>query len=521
MGHSVNRAGAFYQAGKGVWDIIIVGGGATGCGVAVDAASRGHSVLLLEADDFAKGTSGRSTKLAHGGVRYLQRGEFRLVAESLLERKRLLLNAPHLVHVQPFLVPAYRWWEIPYYGIGLGLYGLLSGSAGIGASRRLNAREAISRIPTLRHDGLRGGILYFDGRFDDARLAVALARSAIGHGAACLNHTPVTGLPLDSAGRVAGVRFRDRETGREQEAFGRVVINATGAFCDALRRQVRPEAPPLVSPSQGTHLVLDRSFLPGDTALMVPRTSDGRVLFAIPWQGRALVGTTDVAISEPSAEPRATDQEIDFILKNAGGYLQRAPDRGDVLALFTGIRPLVKAASSSTAALSRDFIVREEGGLLTITGGKWTTYRSMAERATDRAEEVGGLPRRACRTADLRLHGYVDPAENRSDALACHGSEAGAIRALMADEPALAEPLHARFAHTGAEVVWAARHELARTVEDVLARRMRVLLLEARAAVEMAPAVARLLAAELGRDTLWEADQVRQFTDLARGYLPA
>ena len=516
----MTRAGAFERAGKGPWDIVVVGGGATGCGVAVDAASRGHSVLLLEADDFAKGTSGRSTKLAHGGVRYLQRGEFRLVAESLLERKRLLLNAPHLARAQAFLVPAYRWWEIPYYGFGLGLYGLLSGSAGIGASRRLDRREALERVPTVRPEGLRGGILYFDGQFDDARLAVALARTAIDHGAVCLNHAPVTGLARDSAGRVAGVRFCDRETGRAHEATGRVVVNATGVFCDSLRRLDRPDAPPLVSPSQGTHLVLDRSFLPGDTALMVPRTSDGRVLFAIPWQNHALVGTTDVAISEPTPEPRATEAEVDFILENAGRYLRQAPARGDVLARFTGIRPLVKAAAGSTAALSRDFITREENGLLTITGGKWTTYRGMAQRATDQAEEIGRLPRRPCRTADLRLHGYVEAAEDPSDPLACHGSEAGGIRDLMAAEPALAAPLHERFPYAAAEVVWAARREMARTVEDVLARRMRVLLLDARAAMRMAPAVARLLAAELGRDAAWEADQARLFNDLARGYLP-
>lgn len=516
----MNRATALKEAGRRTWDILVVGGGATGAGVAVDAATRGHSVLLLEANDFAKGTSSRSTKLIHGGVRYLQRGEFRLVAQSLRERKTLLRNAPHLVRIQTFLVPAYRWWEIPYFGLGLKVYDLLSWSSGIGPSKRVGALEALGLIPTIRKDGLRGGILYHDGQFDDSRLVIALIRTAHSHGAHCINHAPVIGILKDQRGQVKGVRFRDQETGEEHEATGKAIVNATGVSCDDLRRQNRTDAAPLVAPSQGTHLVLDQGFLPGNTALMVPRTSDGRVLFAIPWKGKVLAGTTDVAIPQASDEPRAGEKEIEFILKTLGDYLDRAPLRKDVRSIFTGIRPLVKAAGAHTAALSRDFLLRDEGGLLTVTGGKWTTYRHMAEKTTDRAEEIGSLPRRSCVTSQMPIHGSCQAPQDPTDPLSCYGSEAPEIRSLRLTAPELATPLHPAFAQTGAEVVWAARHEMARTVEDVLARRMRILFLDAHAAINMAPQVARILATELNRPQDWVQEQIQSFTDLARQYLP-
>lgn len=513
----MNRAESLARAGAGTWDVIVVGGGATGAGVAVDAASRGYSVLLLERFDFAAGTSSRSTKLVHGGVRYLARGEVRLVAESLRERKRLLANAPHLVHTQGFIVPAFSRLDAPYYGLGLTLYDLLSGGSSLGRSRYLNRREVLRQIPTIRRDGLRGGILYFDGQFDDARLVVNLMQTATEFGAAVLNRAPVERFLRDSTGRASGVAFRDSETGNSIEAIGRVVVNATGAFCDGVRKRANPDATPMVAPSQGAHLVFDRSFLPGVAALMVPKTSDGRVLFAIPWQGHTVVGTTDVAVREASAEPRATEAEIEFILETAGQYLAKTPRREDVRAVFAGIRPLVKAgASAGTAALARDFTLREEDGLLTVTGGKWTTYRSMAESTVDRAAAMAGLPARRCRTANLRVHGFVRESDP-GDPLRGYGSDAPAIRDLRR-RPDLAAPLHADFPQTGAEVAWAARHEMARTVDDVLARRMRVLVLDAAAASAMAPRVARILASEHGRDAAWEAGQVTSFLELADGY---
>ncbi len=513
----MNRAESLARAGTGTWDFIVVGGGATGAGIAVDAASRGYAVLLLERFDFAAGTSSRSTKLVHGGVRYLARGEIRLVTESLRERKRLLANAPHLARTQGFVVPAYRRFDAPFYGFGLTLYDLLSGSSSLGRPRYLNRREILRQIPTIQPNGLRGGILYFDGQFDDARLVVNLMQTATEFGAACLNRAPVERFLRYSSGRASGVAFRDSETGIMNEAVGRVVVNATGAFCDGVRTLANPDAKPMVAPSQGAHLVFDRSFLPGGAAIMVPKTSDGRVLFAIPWHGHVVVGTTDVAVREASAEPRATEAEIEFILETAGRYLAKKPRRDDVRAVFAGIRPLVKAeGSAGTAALARDFVLREEAGLLTVTGGKWTTYRSMAESTVDRAAAMAGLPARRCRTANLPIHGSMRGSDP-DDPLCVYGSDATAIRALRL-RPEMAAALHPNFPHTGAEVAWAARHEMARTVDDVLSRRLRVLVLDAAAAAAMAPRVVRIMAAELGRNAKWEARQVSSFLELADGY---
>ncbi len=500
------------------WDIVVIGGGATGAGVAVDAAARGYAVLLLEQSDFGKGTSSRSTKLIHGGVRYLGQGNVALVLEALRERGRLRRNAPHLVHDRAFLVPGYAWWEKPYYGLGLTAYDLLAGSARFGPSRILSRRETLDRLPTLRPEGLRGGVVYHDGQFDDARLLIALVRTAADRGATVLNYARVTGLTRAS-GRVDGVIARDEESGREFRAAARVVVNATGAFCDQVRHLADPGAAPLVAPSQGTHLVFDRSFLPGDTALLVPRTPDGRVMFAIPWHGHTLVGTTDVGIPDAPLEPRPTEEEIDFILDTAGRYLAKRPTRADALSTFAGVRPLVKAAGArSTAALSREHLLRTDApGLLTITGGKWTTYRAMAEDCVNRAAALAGLPRRRCVTRDLHLHGYAPDAKQYGP-LAVYGSGAAAIQELQHSDPALAVPLHPDLPYTGAEVVWAARAEMARTAEDVLARRTRVLFLNAAAAEAMAPRVAELLARELGHDAAWQAEQVRAFAELARGY---
>lgn len=494
------------------WDIAIIGGGATGVGIAVDAASRGYSVVLLEQHDFGKGTSSRSTKLIHGGVRYLQQGNISLVMEALKERGLLLRNAPHLVKDLQFVVPNYLWWEAPFYGIGLKVYDLLAGKFGFGPSRILSREEVLQRIPTLEQDGLRGGVLYHDGQFDDSRLLVHLAETASRQGACLLNYAPVTGMVKDAGGFLTGLLFQDAETGRTRAVPARCVINATGPFCDEVRLTDDPRAQPLIAPSQGVHLVLPRDFLPRDTAIMVPHTRDGRVMFAIPWNGHVVVGTTDTPISGVSLEPRPLAHEVDFILETAAGYLARRPGRADVLSVFTGIRPLVRTGQTlATAALSREHSIQISGsGLLTITGGKWTTYRSMAEDCVDHAIVLGQLEERPCVTRELRIHGHHENPDQFGD-LAVYGSDAPLLAHLQSERPALRRPLHGALPISGAQVVWAARHEMARTVEDVLARRTRALFLHAAAARSMAPAVARLLAEELHRDASWERAQVEEF----------
>ena len=503
---------------KEPWDLVVIGGGATGGGVAVDAASRGYSVLLVERDDFGAGTSSRSTKLVHGGVRYLRQGHVQLVREALRERGRLRRNAPHLVHPLPFVLPCYRWWEPAFYGLGLTAYDLLAGPHRFGRSVVLSAADVQRRLPTVRGDGLRGGVVYQDGQFDDARLLIHLVMTAADLGATVLNYAPAVGLTRSPGGAVDGVIVRDLEGGTEWQAHTRVVVNAAGPFCDEVRRLADPMAAPLVAASQGSHVVLSRDFLPGDSALLVPKTPDGRVLFAIPWHGHTLVGTTDVPIPSIPAEPKPTALEIDFILETAGRYLTRRPRREDVLSTFAGIRPLVQSGRKNTAALSRDHTIRvDTPGLVTITGGKWTTYRNMAEDCVNRAAALAGLPRRACRTHELRLHGSAEPT---ADDLTAYGSDAAAVRELIDRDPTLWERLHPALPYRAAEVVWSARAEMARTVADVLARRTRALLLNAKAAVEMAPRVAELLARELGRDAAWAAGQVSAFNELAAGYRP-
>jgi glycerol-3-phosphate dehydrogenase len=500
------------------WDFVIIGGGATGAGVAVDAASRGYSVLLVERGDFGGGTSSRSTKLVHGGVRYLRQGHVQLVLDALKERGRLRRNAPHLVHNLAFVLPCYSWWEPYYYGAGLTAYDLLAGRRRFGRSKVVTAKDVVRRLPTVRADGLRGGVVYHDGQFDDARLNINLIRTAVDLGAVALNYAPAVGLTRGPTGAIDGVTVRDTEGGSEWHAAARVVVNAAGPFCDDVRRLADPATKPLVAASQGSHVVLDRSFLPGDSALLVPETPDGRVLFAIPWHGHTLVGTTDVEVPTAPVEPRPTSEEIDFILETAGRYLARRPTRSDVLSTFAGIRPLVKAGSSSTAALSRDHEIRVDApGLVTITGGKWTTYRRMAQDCVNRAAALAGLSRRPCRTQDLPIHGRDADAARFGD-LASYGSDALAIQQLIDTDSALGERLHPALAYRAAEVVWAVRMEMARTVEDVLARRVRALFLNAAAAVEIAPRVAELMARELCRDQAWAVDQQTAFQRLADGY---
>ena len=508
------------------WDLVIVGGGATGLGAAVEAVSRGYKTLLLERDDFAKATSSRATKLSHGGVRYLQQGDVSLVFHALHERGLMVRNAPHLVHPLGFVIPAYKWWEKPFYGIGMWVYEKLAGKLSLGASEVLTREEALAKVPTANAQGLRGGVLYFDGQFDDSRMAVTLARTADDLGGTILNYFEVTGL-LKDGGKAAGVAARDTETGKEYKIRAKAVLNATGIFTDSVRRMDEPTAKPVMNVAQGTHLVIDKSFLPGTTGLMVPKTEDGRVLFIVPWHGHLIVGTTDLHVPEPLAEPRALPEEIEFILHHASLYLNRPVERKDVLSVFAGMRPLVQAGEGSeanTAKLSRDHtILVSASKLVTITGGKWTSYRHMGEAAVDKVIEVCGLPHRASMTAELHLHGWQEPPPGQRGPDVnvyqnVYGTDRAAIEALIAEEPELGHPLHPALPYVGAEVVWAARHEQARTVEDVLARRTRALLLNAKASAEAAPEAARLLARELGRDAEWQRRQVEAYGALARGY---
>jgi glycerol-3-phosphate dehydrogenase len=477
------------------WDIIIIGGGATGVGCALDAASRGYAVLLLEQSDFGKGTSSRSTKLVHGGVRYLEQGNISLVMEALKERGILHKNAPHLVEELAFIVPNYEWWEMPFYGVGLKIYNLLSGKYGFGKSQILSREETLKRLPTIKSEGLRGGVIYFDGQFDDTRLLINLVQTAFQQGAVLLNYARVFGLSKDADGLIDGVNFSDEESGQLYQVKAKAVINATGAFCDAVRQFSDKESKPIIAPSQGIHLTFDRSFLPTDTAIMIPHTSDGRVLFAIPWHHQTIVGTTDTPLEKAELEPKALDEEIEFILNTAKEYLHKPPTRDDILSVFVGVRPLVKSGETkNTSSLSRDHTIEiDNAGLVTITGGKWTTYRRMAEDCINQTANLAGLPEKDCVTKDLKI--YQSPKNE-------------------------GEKLHPDFDYTVADVVCAVREEMALTVEDVLARRTRMLFLNAKTAVELAPKIAEIMAQELGKDELWQKEQVRNFNEIAKNYLP-
>ncbi len=502
---------------EGPWDLIIIGGGASGLGTAVDGAARGYRTLLLERADFAKGTSSRSTKLIHGGVRYLRQGKVGLVRESLQERERLLRNAPHLVSHLPFVVPIYRYWEGGLYWSGLKIYDRLASDNGLGRSRWLSRKRTMEHLPTLDSTGLRGGVLYRDAQFDDSRLAVCLARTLDDLGGVALNYFEVRGL-LKRGNRVSGVEAVDRESGLSHPIRGRSVINAAGVFADSIRRMDEPDAERMIVPSQGVHLVLPARFLPGGTALMVPRTDDGRVLFAIPWCGRVVVGTTDTEVERPLEEPRALESETNFLIRHAGRYLRPAPSGEEVLAVFAGLRPLVKSGRGEpTSALGRDHqVVVSRSGLLSILGGKWTTYRRMAEDAVSEAARAAGLEERPSATADLKLHGWA--AESGGGTLAAYGADSEMVASLEKENPNWARPLHPDLPYTGKEVVWAVRHEMARTIEDVLARRTRALILDARASVECAAQVAILMAAELDRDQAWRDSQVASFRALSERY---
>lgn len=489
------------RQGAEPWDLVIVGGGATGLGAALDAVSRSCRVLLLDQGDFAGGTSSRSTKLIHGGVRYLRQGNIPLVRDSLRERGVLLRNAAGVVHSLPFVVPSYRWWDSAFYGAGLKAYDLLAAGMTLSRSRHLSRRETLDRAPGIAGDGLRGGTLYHDAQFDDARLALAIARSAALRGCVLLNHMPVVSLMKRGDGRVAGVHARDAGTGAQFEIHARAVLNATGPFADQIRGMDRAGAPGIITPSRGVHVVLDASFLPGGSALMIPKTDDGRVLFMIPWRGRVLVGTTDTPCAKATADPRASEAEIDYLLDHASRYLAKKPARADVRSVFAGLRPLVHPSrggrAQETSRVSRDhFLEVSQSGLVTITGGKWTTYRRMAEDAVDAVLLQAGLGERECRTRDLVLD--PEPAEARPDS-----------------------HVHPRLPYGWADFERAIAQEMACTLEDVLSRRTRCLVLDARASLEVAPTVATRLADALGHGPEWVGKELERFRDTVRAHLPA
>jgi len=516
-----NREEILKELGRATqpWDVIVIGGGATGLGTAVEAASRNYRTLLIDRSDFAKGTSSRSTKLVHGGVRYLEQMNLTLVLDALRERGHMLRNAPHLVHDMSFVVPAYSYFSLPYYGFGLKVYERMSGRLSLGSSELLSRRETLERLPGIHAQGLKGGILYHDGQFDDARYAIALLRTLEDLGGTALNYVEAVGM-VEHGGKIVAVQARDNETGANFELAGRAIINACGANAEHTLDLNGGAPKSMLAISQGTHFVLPRSFMPGNTALMIPKTADGRVLFAIPWEGAMIVGTTDEPVTKISDEPQAMASEKEFLLDHIGRYFDRKPRPDEILSMWSGLRPLVrKGGSTKTSQLSRDHTIMVSGtGMITVVGGKWTTYRRMGQDAVDRACAVAGLAKRPTHTLEMKLHGWTDqPASHVWEQV--YGSDLPKLEELSQSDPALNELLHPRLPYKLREVVWAARYEQARTVEDVLARRTRALFLDARAAMEAAQKVSCILAAELHRGEAWRQAQVMSFTETARGYL--
>jgi glycerol-3-phosphate dehydrogenase len=503
-----------------VWDIIIIGGGATGLGIALDAASRGYKTLLLEQSDFAKGTSSRSTKLVHGGVRYMAQGDLLLVMEALHERGIMLKNAPHLTFNQEFVIPIYTLLDAFMYTVGLKFYDLLAGRLSMGKSYFINREKTLSRLPLLQPKGLRGGVVYHDGQFDDSRMAFALAQACADKGGLVLNYFKVTSLLKDENRKINGVRAIDIASGEEFNLKAKLVINATGVFADEVARMDNPQSKPTIRPSQGVHIVLDKSFLQSDSAIMIPKTDDGRVLFAIPWYNEVVVGTTDTPIDTINLEPVALDKEVDFILKTAENYFVKPPRREDILCIFAGLRPLAANPDnpSSTKEVSRRHkITLSPSGLLTIIGGKWTTYRLMAEETIDRAIKADLLAKVKCVTSTLKLSALA--ANNSSERLHIYGDNAVNIQKMISENPVSGMPVDPRLPYSIAEIIWICRNEMPLTVEDILARRTRSLFLNARASAEIAHEVADIMAKELGFDAKWKSEQVETYNQLIKNYI--
>ena len=499
------------------WDVIIIGGGASGLGVAIDSANRGYKTLLLEKNDFAKGTSSRSTKLVHGGVRYLQNGDISLVIEALKERGIMRINAPHLVRDLSFVIPSYEWWTSPFYGIGLKVYDMMAGKLGLGPSTILNREETLALIPNVSQEGLNGGVIYNDGQFDDARMAISMALTASQEGACLINYINVNGVNKENE-LITGVRIEDQISGKKKNIKSKVVINATGVFSDEIIALDQPNAKPMIRPSQGVHLVIEKSFLNGDHAIMVPQTSDGRVLFAVPWNDYVVLGTTDTPINETLEEPIALDSEIEFILKNAGAYMTKKPTRKDVKSVFAGLRPLAASEKNkeSTKEISRHHkIIVSTSGLISVLGGKWTTYRKIAEDTVNTLQAVGGLPERQCNTKTLPIFGY-ETHSDWNDPMHYYGTESKKIIAINAKKALVS--LSEKFFITENQIIWAIQEEMAINLEDVLARRTRCLFLDAFETEKIAPKVASIIAKKLGHDNAWIKNELKQFNNLIKKY---
>lgn len=504
-----------------VWDIIIIGGGASGLGAAVEATTRGYKTLLLEQYDYTIGTSSRSTKLVHGGVRYLAQGNISLVLEALKERGILLKNAPHLVRKQSFLIPSYIWWYKPFYTIGLTFYDLLSSGLRFGKSVPFSREKTLEKMPNIKKHKLRGSIKYFDGQFDDARLGINLAQTIIDNGGYAINYMQVNNF-IKENGKINGVVAKDGETGKQYTIKAKVVLNATGVFVDKLIQLDNPKARHIVKPSQGVHLVVDKKFLQSDAALMIPRTKDGRVLFAVPWYGKVILGTTDVPKDKVVIEPKASDDEVDFILETAGRFLENKPLRSDVKSVFAGLRPLAAPKNGKvgkTKEVSRRHkIIISKANLISIVGGKWTTYREMGEDIINKSVKIAKLPKKKSITENLHIHGYKKGVDFKNP-LYFYGSDIDEINKLIDVNPELSEWLSEDLKINKAQVVWAVKSEYARNIDDVLARRTRAILLDARESIRIAPLVAKIMANELKKDKQWEIDQIQKYNKLAKGYL--
>jgi glycerol-3-phosphate dehydrogenase len=503
------------------WDIIIIGGGASGLGIAVDAASRGFKTILFEQYDFAKGTSSKSTKLLHGGVRYLAQGDIKLVMEALEERGHLKKNARHLFKKQEFIIPNYSWWKGPYYLIGLKIYDWLSKRLSLGASKFVSKKTVLKGLPTLKSKGLANGVSYFDGQFDDARLAINLAQTAIELDAVCLNYMKVERFNKNEYDIITSVEVLDTETKKRHTVKGKAIINATGIFTDSVLKMYNPKHKKTVIPSQGIHLMLDGSFLQSEKAIMIPKTSDGRVLFIIPWHNKVIAGTTDTLIKKPKIEPQPLREEVDFILETINQHLSKLATRDDVLSVFSGLRPLAKPAKEETATkeVSRSHKIIIDNNLISILGGKWTTYRKMAEDVIDQVIDSFRFNKIECKTSETSIHGNIAEKIDAPEHLKFYGSDLAPYLNFEKSNPEYAEKIHSKYEFTKGQIVWSIQNEMAITVEDFLSRRIRLLLLDAMAAKESATVVASIMAKELGYDETWQQNQVTQFNKLTEKYI--